>query len=118
MRVLASGASCLARSTSTADLLVAIHLTAEGTRVFVSSDGRRIERPYPSAALFLKLTVRETEVAEHLSEGRSNPEIAHLLQISVETARTHVATVLRKLEVRSRRQLIAVPIPSRPRNVG
>jgi DNA-binding NarL/FixJ family response regulator len=115
LRLLASGASCLARSTSPADLLGAIHLTARGTRVFVSPGGQRIERRYPSAAHLLTLTARETQVATLVSEGRSNPEIASALHISVETARTHVATILRKLDVQSRRELIGMSLPSAPR---
>jgi DNA-binding NarL/FixJ family response regulator len=106
MRVLASGASCLARSASPADLLGAVHLTAQGTRVFVSS-GR-----YPSPTLLVTLTMRETQVAQLLSEGLSNPEIARALHISVETARTHVAAILRKLNVQSRRELLGMLIPS------
>jgi DNA-binding NarL/FixJ family response regulator len=106
MHMLAYGATCLARNTSIADLLGAIHLTAQGIRVFVSLAGQRVERRYPSNARLL--TKRESEVFELLSEGRTNPEIADALQISVETARTHVTRTLRKLDVQSRRELIGM----------
>jgi DNA-binding NarL/FixJ family response regulator len=109
MRLLASGATCLARSVSATELLAAIHLTAGGERVFVSSDGHRFERRYPDNASHL--TPRETEVLAHLSRGRSNPEIAQALQISVDTVHTHVASIRRKLNVQSKRELIGMPIP-------
>jgi DNA-binding NarL/FixJ family response regulator len=114
MRVLASGASCVARNASPSDLLCAIRLTAQETRVFVSPDGKRIEHRYPDRALLHTLTKRETEVVELLCEGLSNPEIAEALHISVETVRTHVRTILRKLGVQTRRELVGMPIHSLP----
>lgn len=113
MRVLASGATCLAWSASTADILGAIHLTAGGRRVFVARDGGKVERRYPTNAS--ALTPRETEVLEHLIRGRSNPEIADVLHISAETVHTHVASIRRKLNVQSRRELIGMPVPGRPK---
>ncbi len=62
------------------------------------------EAPAPPGAA---LTPRETEVLDHLRLGRSNAEIAAALCISVETARTHAARVLRKLGVRSKWQLVS-----------
>ena len=112
LRALASGASCLARTASPTELLGAIHLTAQGTRVFVAPGGQRIERRYPDASILLTLTAREAQVAALVSEGRSNPEIASALHISVETVRTHVATILRKLNVQSRRELIGMRLPA------
>jgi DNA-binding NarL/FixJ family response regulator len=108
MNLLTSGATCLARSASTADILAAIHFTARGGRLFVSPDGERAERRYPDNAH--QLTRRETEVLEQVSTGRSNPEIAHTLQISVETVHTHVARIRQKLKVQSKRELIGMPV--------
>lgn len=113
MSLLTSGATCLARNISVADILAAIHLTAAGGRLFVSLDGQRAERQYPSDARLL--TPRETEVLEHVSAGRSNPEIARTLQIGVETVHTHVAHIRRKLKVQSKRDLIGIPVLGRPR---
>jgi non-specific serine/threonine protein kinase len=48
------------------------------------------------------LTRRETEVAELVAEGLSNPEIATRLVISVRTAQGHVENILRKLGFTSR----------------
>jgi DNA-binding NarL/FixJ family response regulator len=47
MRLLAAGASCLPKDASAADILSAVHIAAEGRRVFASGDGRLVERRYP-----------------------------------------------------------------------
>jgi DNA-binding CsgD family transcriptional regulator len=52
------------------------------------------------------LTPREKEVLEGLSRAESNGEIAYELKIGVETVRTHVARIRRKLGVRSQRTLV------------
>jgi DNA-binding NarL/FixJ family response regulator len=112
MHVLAAGATCLASNLSTEDLLAAVERVAQGERMFIAPDGRRVVRRYPSDAP--PLTPREVEVLEHLSRNRSNAEIALALKIGVETVRTYVARVLRKLGKRSRQELIGVPIQPRP----
>ncbi|MDH2413851.1 response regulator transcription factor [Nocardioides sp. CER19] len=48
------------------------------------------------------LSPREAEVLRLVAQGRSNSEIADELVISVETVKTHVGTVLAKLEARDR----------------
>jgi DNA-binding NarL/FixJ family response regulator len=52
------------------------------------------------------LTVRETEVAHLLAEGKSNKDVARLLDISVRTVETHRAHILSKLNIRSTTQLV------------
>ena len=50
------------------------------------------------------LTVREVEVLQLLAMGNSNQAIADQLIISVQTVKSHVAHILRKLDVTSRTQ--------------
>lgn len=49
-----------------------------------------------------KLTPRQREVSEHLLMGRSNKEIARIMDISPGTVRIHISTILRTLEVKTR----------------
>ena len=51
------------------------------------------------------LTDTEVRVAEMVSRGLSNPDIAGQLQLSPRTVDTHVSHILTKLQVRSRREV-------------
>jgi DNA-binding NarL/FixJ family response regulator len=64
----------------------------------------------PAARGIGALTGREREVLEQIAQGRSNREIARLLQVSEKTVKTHVSSVLAKLGVADRTQaaLLAV----------
>jgi DNA-binding NarL/FixJ family response regulator len=52
------------------------------------------------------LSRREWEVLDCLCDGLSSEQIATRLTLSTETVRTHVKNILRKLEVRSRREAV------------
>jgi predicted ATPase/DNA-binding CsgD family transcriptional regulator len=51
-----------------------------------------------------QLTARELEVLEHVAQGLTNAEIAELLVLSEKTVGHHVSAILRKLNVRTRRE--------------
>ncbi len=53
------------------------------------------------------LTAREWEVIDLLRDGRSTEAIADDLVLSIETVRSHIKNVLRKLDVRSREEALA-----------
>jgi DNA-binding NarL/FixJ family response regulator len=48
------------------------------------------------------LSDREVEILEHIAKGNSNKGIARLLNISDQTVKNHITSVLRKLEVDDR----------------
>ncbi|MEW7007458.1 LuxR C-terminal-related transcriptional regulator [Lentilitoribacter sp. EG35] len=56
--------------------------------------------------LFASLTKRQKQVAELIIDGRSNPEIADSLGISLATVKDHVHAILSRLELKSRVALI------------
>jgi DNA-binding CsgD family transcriptional regulator len=58
----------------------------------------------------LALTSRESEVLGLLAHGASNKSIARELDISVHTAKFHVASVLAKLGARNRSDAVAIGI--------
>jgi two-component system, NarL family, response regulator LiaR len=92
LRDVAEGGAAISRKL-TADLARRVRETPE-TPVGV--------RPVKSV-----LTTREWEVADELCAGRSTLEIAETLVLSVETVRTHIKNILRKLRVHSRPEAIA-----------
>jgi len=79
--------------------------TAERLRAVGSPIPRRpsgATRQHPSG-----LTPSEAEIADLLAEGLTNREIAAKLFVSDRTVEHHVTAILRKLGVRSRRELRA-----------
>jgi two-component system nitrate/nitrite response regulator NarL len=66
-----------------------------------------VRRTPPPPAPARPLTPREREVAWLLARGASNREIAETLMISENTVKTHVAHILEKLGIQSRRQVAA-----------
>jgi DNA-binding NarL/FixJ family response regulator len=104
-QMLSFGATaCLSKETEARDVISSIHLAARGMHVLPESaavhggDAVRIRGVD-------QLTPREGEVLEHLQEGATNAEIAERLAIGVETVRTHVRKIYRKLGIASRREL-------------
>jgi DNA-binding CsgD family transcriptional regulator len=59
-----------------------------------------------AAVRSLRLTPRECEILELVASGQSTKEVARQLGISPNTAKTHLAGVYQKLEVRRRTQAI------------
>jgi DNA-binding NarL/FixJ family response regulator len=102
-QMLAFGATaCLSKETQARDVLSAIHLASRGIQVVRRSESQPDAASQSGPEL---LTPREAAVLELLQAGRANGEIAAQLHIGVETVRTHVRSIYRKLGVRSRREL-------------
>jgi LuxR family maltose regulon positive regulatory protein len=60
----------------------------------------------PAADGSQELSERELEVLRHLAEMLSTPEIAATMFVSVNTVRTHIRSILRKLEVGRRNEAV------------
>ena len=56
------------------------------------------------------LSPREREIMHLMAEGRTADQIAEALTVSVETVRTHVRNVIRKLQARNRVHAIAIAL--------
>ncbi|WP_067899532.1 response regulator transcription factor [Nocardia vaccinii] len=61
-----------------------------------------------AAPISVRLTRREDEVLQLVLRGRSNPEIAAILFVSVETVKSHLKSLLRKYGAANRSELIAL----------
>jgi DNA-binding NarL/FixJ family response regulator len=90
------------------ELIEAVRVVASGeslifpasTRGVIERFAVRTGRPLP------ELSERERDVLRSLARGRSNAEIAGELFLSVQTVKSHVASVLLKLGVRDRTQAV------------
>jgi DNA-binding CsgD family transcriptional regulator len=82
-------------------------LTPQATEVMLSGlSGARGASPADPDALKERLTSREREIVQLLSEGKSSKETAAVLGISIKTAETHRANIMRKLGIHSVSELV------------
>ncbi|MBI3972088.1 MAG: response regulator transcription factor [Chloroflexi bacterium] len=56
--------------------------------------------------LFVPLSAREVEILDYIAHGQSNKAIARLLNISDQTVKNHITSILRKLAVNDRTQAV------------
>lgn len=75
--------------------------TSKVSEILFSNILKRAEGSRASAEPGQRLSAREREIVQLLAEGKSNKEIAEALGISVRTAETHRASLLRKLNLDS-----------------
>jgi DNA-binding NarL/FixJ family response regulator len=94
----------LLKDTQADELCRAIKAAAAGQVQLSPQAAARLMREVRAPESPETLTERETEVLRLLAEGRSNKEIARLLQIGEKTVKTHVSNILSKLGVQSRTQ--------------
>ncbi len=118
LKVGASG--FLLKDVSPEQLIAAVRQVAVGDALLAPSITRRlVERfAHPGHTCretdvdLSQLTPRELEVLRLMAEGLSNHEIAEQLVITEATAKTHVARILSKLEVRDRVQAVVIAYQS------
>lgn len=107
--VRAGAVGYLLKSMPPEDIRAAVRSAAAGQTAVAPALVHRLlqeyaERHVTTSSLLERLTERETEVLREVAAGRSNTEIAARLFLSEGTIKTHVAAILRKLEVRDRTQ--------------
>lgn len=104
----------IVKSDSDRDLIIAVEtlakhkpfFTPRATEVMLGNfrtDRLRTEIP---DVIRDRLTAREREIVQLLAEGKSSKEVASSLSISIKTAETHRANIMRKLELHSVGELV------------
>lgn len=111
----AGAAGYILKDSSLKELIEVIHLAQKGeAQVSTRMAGAMMERLFRLARMFsavenkidgdVRLTSRELEVLQFISEGLTNQEIAARLVVEVGTVKNHVHRILEKLNVSSRQE--------------
>lgn len=89
----------------------AVAAVADGDTVIAGELGRTVRTAVSTGGLAPDdgLTARERDVLDLVRQGLDNPEIARRLELSVKTVQNNVSSLLTKLQVTSRVQLVAPP---------
>ena len=114
MRALAAGArGYLVKDATDEDLLPAVSAVASGKPFFspavtsvLMEDYVRQLRARGLSDSYELLTDREREVLQLLAEGRSNKEVAALLDVGVSTVETHRANLMQKLNLHNTAEIV------------
>lgn len=122
-RVLAAGArGYLLKSDAGRDLVAAVEALSQRKSFFTPRVAERVLEGYlkgngkarkqteSAEAVDDSLTQREREIIQLLAEGRSTKEVATQLSISIHTAVTHRANIMRKLNIHSVSDLVRYAI--------
>lgn len=108
LRALKAGAKgYLLKDSAESDLILAIRAIAGGksffspavSRVLLDDYVRKLKRSGAEDAYDL-LTAREREVLQLVAEGKSNKDVANLLNLSVYTVETHRSNIMQKLRLK------------------
>lgn len=59
-----------------------------------------------ASRVFAPLSPREVQILDHISQGKTNKEVAYSLAISEQTVKNHMSSILRKLSVNDRTQAV------------
>jgi len=114
LRALKAGSrGYLLKDSAEADLIKAVHVVAGGksffspaiSKVLLDDYVRNLKRSGTEDAYEL-LTPREREVLQLIAEGKSNKDIANLLNLSVYTVESHRSNLMEKLNLRGLPELI------------
>jgi DNA-binding NarL/FixJ family response regulator len=115
LAALRAGASgFLLKDVRPAELVESIRVVADGDALLAPSVTRRLldrfvavlDEPPPAEELLSDLTEREVEVLRLVALALSNAEIAGRLVLTEATVKTHVSSILRKLDLRDRVQAV------------
>ena len=69
-----------------------------------------LSREKEAASFISPLTPRETEILDYMAQGYLNKQIADVLNVSEQTIKNHITSILRKLNANARTQAVIVAI--------
>jgi two-component system, NarL family, response regulator NreC len=121
IRALKAGARAyLLKDSAEADLLAAVRALTEGKSFFSPAISKILVEDYMrqlesrgAEDTYELLTNREREILQLLAEGKTNKEVANMLNLSLYTVETHRTHILQKLNLHSVPELILYAVRKR-----
>lgn len=97
------------------ELLRAIHAVAGGGAIFSPGIAQKVlgylhTPPNDAGDIFDELTAREREILELIAHGKTNAEIATLLNLSAKTVSNYISNVLLKVHATDRAKLMLMAL--------
>ena len=105
------------KSDSERDLVMAVEALSKHRAFFTPLATQamlnNLEKPEEAEPAETRLTTREREILQLLSEGKSSKEVASVLNISVKTAETHRSNLMGKLGLHNVSELVRYAVRNR-----
>jgi RNA polymerase sigma factor (sigma-70 family) len=120
-RALAAGAKgYLLKENAEVDLNRAVHVVAQGKPFFSPAIANTLLEDYMRQMQqrglqdsYDLLTDREKEILQLLAEGKSNKDVANLLNLSTNTVETHRTRIMQKLDLHSAAEIVLYAVRKR-----
>jgi RNA polymerase sigma factor (sigma-70 family) len=120
-RALAAGArGYLLKENAEVDLFRAVQVVAQGKPFFSPAIAKTLLEDYMRHMQqrgledsYDLLTVREKEILQLLAEGKSNKEVATMLNLSTNTVETHRTRLMQKLDLHSAAEIVLYAVRKR-----
>jgi len=120
-RALAAGArGYLLKDNAEVDLFRAVQVVAQGKPFFSPAIAKTLLEDYMRHMQqrgledsYDLLTVREKEILQLLAEGKSNKEVASMLNLSTNTVETHRTRIMQKLDLHSAAEIVLYAVRKR-----
>jgi len=119
----AQAAACLSKEVTTKEIIQTIRRLAQGeypineslhdrpkVAEHVLQQFQELASQADTGDLISPLTKRETEILEYIAKGFLNKQIASELDISEQTIKNHVTSILRKLNANARTEAVVIGI--------
>ena len=113
--------ACLKKNTSTDELVRTIRRACNGeypineTLITRPTVARHVLKQFQDMGKTMEtvvapLTHRETQILSYIADGKTNKQIARILEISEQTIKNHVSAILRKLNANDRAHAVVLAI--------
>lgn len=100
----------LTKDISAKDLVTALYQVVQGERVFSKTIIQLMQKSYSTSyaadSSTVSISPREQEVLNLIAQGKTSPEIADMLFISVRTVQSHRSNIIQKLNIKSASGLV------------